>query len=153
MSPIPLIRSCTLALFASAACGSGDEVDISTITNETAQQAAAEVAQETRALTSLDSVPAAVADSVNASQAKRRDFIQQALKDSPYATLSDHGVDSMRQAWLEGYARSCDPSKLKRIMDAMRSDEVLKQWCSDRVDSAAAYHGRLMRAQKNCAGS
>jgi len=153
MSTDDLFRSCVLALLACSACGAGQEVDISTITNETAQQAAVEVAQEAEALNALDSVPTAVADSVHASQSKRRDFIQQALKDSPYASLSDRGLDSMRQAWLEAYARSCDAAEFKRIMDAMRTDEVLKQWCSDRVDSAGAYHRRLMDAKKKCGGS
>lgn len=153
MRPSLLFRSSLPAILFCAACGSGDEVDISTITNETAQQAAVEVAQEAQALTKLDSVPDGVADTINASQTKRVDFIQQALKNSPYATLSDRGLDSLRQAWLIGYTRSCDAAEFKRIMEAMRSDEVLKQWCSDRVDSAAAYHKRLMSAKKKCGGS
>ena len=151
MRPTLLFRSCLSALVLCAACG-GDEVDISTITNETAHQAATEVEKEAEALTGLDSVPAAVADTINASQTNRVEIIQQALKNSPYAALSDRSLDSLRQAWLVGYARSCDAAELKRIMEAIRSDEVLKQWSGLNTDSATAYHKRLMAAKKNCAG-
>lgn len=153
MRPSLLLRSWLPVILLCAACGSGDEVDISTITNETAKQAATEVEEEAKAVERNDSVSAAVLNTVNASQEKRKDFIQQALKDSPYATLSDRGLDSLRQAWLVSYARSCDAAEFKRIMDAMRSDEVFKQWNSHRVDSAGAYHKRLMSAKKKCGDS
>ena len=149
----PTLLLCLPALLLCAACGSGDEVDISTITNETAKQAATEVEEEAAAIEKLDSVPAAVADTVNVSQEKRKDFIQQGLKNSPYASLSDRSLDSLRQAWLESYKRSCDAAEFKRIMDALRSDEVLKQWSGQRTDSAVVYHKRLMSAKKNCGGS
>ena len=152
MRPTLLLRSCLSALVLCAACG-GDEVDISTITNETAHQAATEVAEEAEALTDLDSVPADVVDTIKASQAKRVEVLQERLKNSPYAAMSDRSLDSLRQAWLVGYARSCDAAELKRIMDALRSDEVLKQWTGQSTDSAVAYHGRLMAAKKKCGGS
>lgn len=142
----------SLPLLLCAACG-GNEVDISTITNETAKQAATEVEEEAEAIQQNDSVPVAVLDTVNSSQQKRKEFIQEGLARSPYASLSDHSLDSLRQAWLANYARSCDAAELNRIMDAMRTDEVLKQWSSTALDSAGAYHKRLMAAKRNCAGS
>ena len=153
MRPTLLLRSCLPALLLCAACGSGDEVDISTITNETAKQAATEVEEEAAAIEKLDSVPAAVLDTVNSSQEKRTNFIQQGLKNSPYAAMSDRSLDSLRQAWLESYTRSCDAAEFQRIMDALRSDEVLKQWTGQSTDSAVAYHRRLMGVKKNCGGS
>lgn len=153
MRPSLLLRSCLPTLLLIAACGSGDEVDISTITNETAKQAATEVEEEAEAIEKLDSVPAAALDTVHSSQVKRMNFIQQALKNSPYAAMSDRSLDSLRQAWLVSYTRSCDAAELKRIMDALRSDEVLKQWTGHSTDSVVAYHKRLMSAKKNCGGS
>lgn len=140
----------SLLLLLFAACGNGGEVDISTITNETAHEAATEVAQESDAVASLDSVPAVVADSINAEQAVRQQIIQQALKDSKYAAMSDRQVDSVRQAWLAGYARSCDPAEYQRIKAALREDEVLKQWAGSNLDSAIAYNVRLTAARKAC---
>lgn len=142
----------SLPLLLCAACG-GNEVDISTITNETAKQAATEVEEEAEAIQQNDSVPVAVHDTVNSSQQKRKEFIQEGLTRSPYASLSDRSLDSLRQAWLANYARSCDVAELNRIMDAMRTDEVLKQWSSTALDSAGAYHKRLMAAKRNCGGS
>ena len=151
MRPTLLLRSCLSALVLCAACG-GDEVDISTITNETAHQAATEVEEEAQALIDLDSVPVDVVDTIKASQTKRVEIIQLALKSSPYAAFSDRSLDSLRQAWLVGYARSCDAAELKRIMEAIRSDGVLKQWSGLNTDSATAYYKRLLSAKKNCAG-
>ena len=151
MRPTLLLRSCLSALILCAACG-GDEVDISTITNETAHQAATEVEEEAEALIGLDSVSPAKADTIKASQTTRVEVIQEALKRSPYAGLSDRSLDSLRQAWLVAYASSCDAAELERIKDVIGADEVLKQWSNDHRDSAVAYHRRLMAAKKNCAG-
>ncbi len=133
-----------------AACGGAAEVDISTITNETAHQAATEIAEEAGAIAGLDTLPDVVTDSLVALQERRQLLIQQALKDSRYSSLRDASVDSMRHAWLAAYARSCEPGEFNRIMDALGTDEVLKQWAQQNVDSAIAYHGRLMAAKKAC---
>lgn len=137
-------------LFLASACGGEEHVDITTITNETAHQAAADVAKEADAIASMDSLPQATADSIKASQAERQRVIQQALKDSKYATVSDRALDSTRQAWIEGYSRSCDPKEFDRIMGAFRTDEVLKQWSGQHLDSARAYHDRLVATRKVC---
>ena len=139
-----------LLLLACAACGGEETVDISTITNETARQAATEVARESEAIQALDTLSGPSADTIKASQQNRLITIQQALKDSKYATMSDRTVDSIRNAWLVGYSRSCDPAEYKRIKDAMRTDEVMKQWTGLHVDSAVAYHARLVAAKKAC---
>jgi len=137
-------------LLSCAACGGEETVDISTITNETAHQAATEVAKESEAIKALDSLSGPGADTIIASQTNRQNIIQQGLKDSKYATMSDRAVDSIRNAWLVGYSRSCDPVEYKRINDAIRTDEVMRQWSGQNVDSAVAYHSRLVAAKKAC---
>lgn len=151
MNPIFRTRHFLPFLLACAACGGDASVDISTITNETAHQAATEVAQESQAIAAIDSLPQVVVDSIQALQTQRQNAIQQALKDSKFAALSDRAVDSVRQAWLSAYSRSCDAADYERIMDALRTDEVLKQWSGQHLDSAIAYHGRLVAAKKACA--
>lgn len=148
-SPRP--SHCLLALWSvCAACGGEETVDISTITNETAHQAATEVAKESEAIKALDTLSGPAADTIIRSQTNRQNIIQQGLKDSKYATMTDRAVDSVRNAWLVGYSRSCDPAEYRRINDAFRTDEVMKQWSGRNVDSAVAYHGRLMAAKKAC---
>ena len=150
MKPALRSRYLPLLLLACTACGDETHVDISTITNETAHQAAAEVAKETEAITAIDSLPKEVADPINASQTQRQNSIQQGLKESKYANMSDRRVDSLRQAWLAGYSRTCDPAEYDRINSAIQTDEVLKQWSGQNTDSAIAYHARLVAAKTVC---
>ena len=144
--PIHALLCCAML----AACGEEATIDVSKITNETARKAAEEVKQEAEAIPELDARPKEVSDSVNAAQQDRLKVIQEGLMKSGFTGLSDSGLDSLRQVWLVGYARSCDPSEFKRIMTAIGTDEVLKQWSTQHVDSARAYHGRLMTANKAC---
>lgn len=151
MNPILRTRHFLLFLLACAACGGDASVDISTITNETAHQAATEVEQESQAIAAIDSLPQVVVDSIHALQTQRQNTIQQALKDSKFAAMSDRAMDSLRQAWLTAYSRSCDAAEYERIMTMLHTDEVLQQWSGQHVDSAIAYSNRLVAAKKACA--
>ncbi len=143
-----------LLIAACAACGGGHEVDISTITNESAHEAATEVERETeQAHEAMDTLPSIVADSLKAEQEERKDIIHKELSGSPYARMSDAGLDSVRRAWLTGYTRSCDPAEFKRIIGTLQKDAVFKQWSTNHVDTSNAYWDRLYAAKKVCGGT
>ncbi|HNA34016.1 MAG TPA: hypothetical protein PL106_12900, partial [Flavobacteriales bacterium] len=100
-------RTFLLILTFCAACGGGNEVDISTIKNESAHEVAEQVEHEAeQANEALDSLPSEVADSIRTEQKERQRIVQEMLKRSPYAAMSDAALDSMRNAWFRAYVRS-----------------------------------------------
>lgn len=144
-------RTFLLILTFCAACGGGNEVDISTIKNESAHEVAEQVEHEAeQANEALDSLPSEVADSIRTEQKERQRIVQDMLKRSPYAAMSDAALDSMRNAWFRAYVRSCDPVEFKRILARLGKDHVLRQWGTNNPDSAHAYWDRLQAAKKAC---